>query len=496
MRLKEYIKHIKPSYTFDWFHDAIIAELEGKDNLLVSTPPGHGKTELISILFPSWLIAEDTSTHIISLANSDSLSRMAAGNILRIVQSPQFQEICPIELDKASEQTFQVKGNDGRPTLHSAGINGQLTGHRAKFLIFDDLIKSLAEAYSDTVRERTWSNFNSAAETRLLPESRIVGISTRWHLADPHGMLIKRAQENPLSRQLTYLNLAATNAGTQSYRLDTSTKTKTFYPIYKSLATKKGQPYSFSPSALKGKEADLGPTIYSALFQGNPVAQANQMFPPEVWGYVDSLDTEDFALVVTAWDTAARDKANNDPSANVAVGRRRQGDFVVLDARKFKLTFDKLLPVVLERDRSLGLQLNTIPMLAIEEASSGQQLIDLIRSQYPQVPLVAAKAVKSKIVRAEAVTPFTTARSVKLLRGDWNAEFIADLANFPASSEDHFVDAFVHAMRCFTGTGSDFKKPDWSLNEWKQDYEAADEMEVACGTLMLGESVMRGPEDF
>src|SRR5205823_11830319 len=38
---------------------------------------------------------------------------------------------------------FQVKGNDGRPTLHSAGINGQLTGHRAKLLIFDDLIKSL-----------------------------------------------------------------------------------------------------------------------------------------------------------------------------------------------------------------------------------------------------------------------------------------------------------------------------------------------------------------
>jgi predicted phage terminase large subunit-like protein len=496
MRLKEFIRHVKPSYTFDWYHDAIVEELEGKDNLLVSTPPGHGKTELIGILFPSWLVAEDPATHIISLANSDSLSRMAAGNILRVVQSPQFQELCPLELDKASEQQFQVRGNDGRPTLHSAGINGQLTGHRARILLFDDLIKSLAEAYSDTVRDRTWSNFNSAAETRLLPESRVVGISTRWHLDDPHGLLIKRALENPLSRQFTYLNLAAVNAGAQSYRLDTKAKSKTFYPQYKSLATKKGQPYSFSPAALRGKEADLGPTIYSALFQGNPVAAANQMFPPEVWGYVDSLSLDDFLMVVTAWDTASRDKASNDPSANVAVGRRRQGDFVVLDARKFKLTFDRLLPVVLERDRSLAEQLNTIPMLAIEEASSGQQLIDVIKAQFPNVPLVAAKPVKSKIVRAEAVTPFTTARSVKLLRGEWNAEFIADLANFPASDEDHFVDAFVHAMRCFTGTGSDFKKPEWSLSEWRQDHEKESDLEAACGALMLGESVLRGPEDF
>ncbi|MGA9608371.1 MAG: hypothetical protein WBR21_15340, partial [Rouxiella badensis] len=141
--------------------------------------------------------------------------------------------------------------------------------------------------------------------------------------------------------------------------------------------------------------------------------------------------------------------------------------------------------------------LNTIPLLAIEEASSGQQLIDVIRSQFPEVPIVAAKAVHSKIVRAEGVTPFTTARSVKLLRGDWNAEFIADLANFPASDEDHFVDAFVHAMKCFTGTGSDFKKPEWSLDSWRQGYEKReDEMEVACGTLMLGESVFKGPEDF
>ena len=484
MRFLDYIKHIKPSYREDWFHVYMIelierAVREGLD-VLCSAPPGFGKTELFSILLPSWLISEDTGTHIISLANSDGLSRMAAGNILRIVQSPQFQEICPLDLEKATEQQFIVKGNDGRPTLHSAGINGQLTGHRAKYIIYDDLTKSLADAYSETVRERTWNNFNSCAETRLLPNGHIYGIQTRWSLADVHGRLIKRALESPDSRQFFYLSLAATNNGTQSFLMDTSKKSMDYLPAYQSLATVRGQPYSFSTKAIRSKQADLGPTVYSALYMQNPVATENQMFAPEVFGRVKSLDTGEYTMLITAWDTAARDKATNDPSANVVVGRRRTGDFVVLDYCEFRLTFDRLLPVVIERDRLLAEKFSgMIPLLAIEEASSGQQLIDVIRSQFPNVPLVAAKPVKSKIVRAEAITPFTTARAVSLLEADWNAQFIADMANFPASDRDHSVDAFVHAMRCFTGTGSDFKKPDWSYVPPQKQLTEYTEAEVA-----------------
>jgi predicted phage terminase large subunit-like protein len=466
MRFLDYIKHVKPSYREDWFHVYMIELIERAVNegldVLCSAPPGFGKTELFSILLPSWLISEDPATHIISLANSDGLSRMAAGNILRIVQSPQFQDICPLDLDKATEQQFIIRGNDGRPTLHSAGINGQLTGHRAKFIVYDDLTKSLADAYSETVRERTWNNFNSCAETRLLPNGHIYGIQTRWSIADVHGRLIKRALESPDSRQFLYLSLAATNNGQQSFLMGTREKKLDYLPAYKSLATVKGQPYSFSAKAIRGKQSDLGPTVYSALYMQNPVATENQMFAPEVWGKVESLNTDDYTMLITAWDTAARDKANNDPSANVVVGRRRDGSFVVLDAVEFKLTFDKLLPVVIERDRLLAERFGgMVPLLVIEEASSGQQLIDVIQSQFPNIPLVTAKPVKSKIIRAEGITPITTARGVSLLKGDWNAQFIADMANFPASDRDHYTDAFCHAVRCFTGTGNDFKKTDW-----------------------------------
>jgi predicted phage terminase large subunit-like protein len=195
------------------------------------------------------------------------------------------------------------------------------------------------------------------------------------------------------------------------------------------------------------------------------------MFPPSVWGTVESVIVDDYSFIVTAWDTAARDKSTNDPSANVVIGRRHSGDWVVLDAQEFRLTFDQLLPVVIERDRRLAELMGQLPLLCIEEASSGQQLIDVIEANFPRVPLVKAKPTKSKIVRAEGVTPFTTARSVSLLKGDWNAQFIADMANFPASDRDHYTDAFCHGMKVFTTTGREFST-DWHYVEGPKSVEA------------------------
>ena len=229
---------------------------------------------------------------------------------------------------------------------------------------------------------------------------------------------------------------------------------------YRSGPTKPNQPYSFSENDFAGKLADLGPRVYSPLYMGRPIDGTDQMFPPESWGTVESVYTNDYSLIISAWDTASRTKATNDPTCNVIVGRRWIGDFVLLVCFEGKFTFDKLLPIALEHYRRVCEGFRTTPVyLCVEEADSGKALIDIIEAQFPQVPLLKAKAVKSKIVRAEAVTPFVAARSVSLLKAAWNTQFITDLANFPASDRDHSVDAFCHAMRGFTGTGGDFQTP-------------------------------------
>jgi predicted phage terminase large subunit-like protein len=192
-----------------------------------------------------------------------------------------------------------------------------------------------------------------------------------------------------------------------------------------------------------------------------PVAADAQMFPPAYWQIIDHIDMDDIMMIVSPWDTASKTAATNDPSCNVPIARMADGSFLVLDCAEYRLSMDTLLPVVLERYRLLGTRFKRDPLLVVEDASSGTALLDLIRSQFSMIPILGAKAVKSKIVRAESITPFTRARSVRLLKGDWNEQFITDMANFPVSPRDHAPDAFVHGMRAFTGTGSDFLTPEF-----------------------------------
>ena len=62
MKLLELVRRLKPQYEPDWYHETIAGYLgrllagdSAVPNLLISSPPGSGKTELVSILFPAYV---------------------------------------------------------------------------------------------------------------------------------------------------------------------------------------------------------------------------------------------------------------------------------------------------------------------------------------------------------------------------------------------------------------------------------------------------------
>jgi hypothetical protein len=223
VKFLDFCSTVHPEFVFDFPHRTMAYELEGvargEYDAAIAVPPGTGKTQMVMIDFAAWLLHENQRRHIIELANSDSLARLSSGNVLRTLQHP---DLPRLEFTKATESQFTIAGGDGRPSLHAAGIMGQVTGQRANFLLVDDPLKNISEAYSETIRERVWQNFLAAAETRLLPNGRIVVIHTRWHLDDLIGRLLARARANKKSRQFRYLCLAAINTdGRSSYIEDT-----------------------------------------------------------------------------------------------------------------------------------------------------------------------------------------------------------------------------------------------------------------------------------
>jgi len=477
MRLLELASKLKP-YVPDWYHELIADHLERcaqgdprVPNLLISTPPGSGKTELVSIQFPAWVFSVDPTKHVIALANSDSLARLASSNVLRLLRNPDFPR--KLTFEKEAEGQFILSGNDGRPSMHAAGISGQLTGQRADFLIFDDLLKNQSESFSETVREKIWADFSSAAETRLLPEGKIIGIQTRWHLDDPVGRLIRRAREDRHARQFIYISLSAWNSGEESFVLDTITGEKKFFSKYKSLASKQGQPYSFSRKQLKGKRADLGPSRWSALYMQNPLTGEDQLFPPECWRLVDGVDPNEIELIVTVWDCASKTGEKNDYSANVVIAGLISGTFTVLDVWKGRVAFAELAQIAKARYDSLIVKYNQLPILVVEDANAGTQLLQIWEYEFPQLPSRAAKPVRGKVIRAEGVTPFTRGGMVSLPRNaEWKDSFITHMANFPVGEHDDEADAFCHGMKCFV-TRDDFRKTEYDLlpGRIETDYE-------------------------
>jgi predicted phage terminase large subunit-like protein len=191
-----------------------------------------------------------------------------------------------------------------------------------------------------------------------------------------------------------------------------------------------------------------------------PQSLEDQLFPEKDWASVDAVNVDDLVLVVSAWDCANKVGQKNDFSANVVVARLGSGGFLVLDVWKSKLNFAQLQDVVLHRYALLIDRYKTLPVLAIDDSAAGTQLIDTIRSREPQIPLIAAKPVKAKIIRAEGVTPITTAGLVALPRdATWRADFVKDMGDFPVNQHDDVTDAFCHAIKAFT-TARDFKTPD------------------------------------
>jgi hypothetical protein len=80
--------------------------------------------------------------------------------------------------------------------------------------------------------------------------------------------------------------------------------------------------------------------------------------------------------------------------------------------------------------------------------------------EQPWIPLVEAKPVHSKIIRAEGVTPITTAGSVALPgAAEWRDAFVHEMAEFPVGVNDDVCDAFIYAMKAFYSR-DDFRKPE------------------------------------
>lgn len=203
-RLIYYIKEMQPGYMPGWVHQDICRKLEKfmrdieeekSPRLMIFVPPRHGKSEIASKNFPSWVLGHHPDWPIISTSYAQSLPLGFSRWVRDRLDSREYKAVFPgtsIRSDARGIEEWQTEAGGG---FIAAGVGTGITGKGFKLGIVDDPIKDQEEASSETIRNNTFEWYQAVFRSRAAPGAGILFINTRWHHDDPAGRLLDIEEE-------------------------------------------------------------------------------------------------------------------------------------------------------------------------------------------------------------------------------------------------------------------------------------------------------------
>lgn len=161
-----------------------------KLRLIISMPPRHGKSELISRLFLGWYMGRHPERDVMLCAYNAKLAEDFGQELRLMFLNPVYQQIFPdISLQNGQRSKADLGLIQGGK-CRFVGINGSITGRGFDLGIIDDPIKNAAEAASPLKREKIWRFLTNDFMSRTHHnQSAIIMVMTRWHADDPVARL-------------------------------------------------------------------------------------------------------------------------------------------------------------------------------------------------------------------------------------------------------------------------------------------------------------------
>jgi len=389
--------------------------------LCVFLPPRHGKSELLSHWFPTWLIGNFPEQRVILASYEASFAaswgRKVRDSLVEARQQSVFSTRLRSDVSAASE--WQTEGYNGG--MVTAGVGGAITGRGGNILLIDDPVKNAEEANSETYREKAWEWFCTTAFTRLEPGGAAILIQTRWHQDDLGGRIergMSGEEFGGIPWEVVRIPALALE-GDPLGRPEGEALWPARYPL----------------EALEAIRAQIGSYAFQALYQGSPTPREGAAFRRQWFQIVDAAPVG--ATRVRFWDRGAT-KAG-DPTVGVRMSRNGTGRFYIEDVRRMQgtpLEIEQLVRQTAELDG------REVPVwMEQEPGSSGVDTIDhYLRHVLAGFSFRGQRSTGDKLTRADPLAAQAEAGNVLLVRGSWNEAFLEELANFPFGEYDDQVD--------------------------------------------------------
>lgn len=310
-------------YIHNWHIDFICEYLDALyrleiQNLIINIPPGHAKSLLCSVFFPTWVWTNTPSSRFFTGSHAVDLSTRDAVKSRRLIQSDWYQERFGDVFEMTTDQNVKTRYENNK-TGHrvSTGVDSGWTGHRGNYIVWDD---PLDKGAKDSVADRKKANdaVKGSMGTRgdNPKEIRRLLIMQRLHDDDPTGHLVDAMKEDEKFPRFEHLVLPA------------EYEPKRFFSSIGLEDPRKepGEllfPQLFDEKVLSDTKALLGANDSAGQLQQRPAPEGGAIFMAKWWEGQNRYDPADQSIYAKSiarwlfWDTALKDKEQNDTTAVV-----------------------------------------------------------------------------------------------------------------------------------------------------------------------------------
>ena len=436
----DFIKKVHPRFNFYTHVNKLIDVLQKVADgelkrVMVFMPPRHGKSELVSRLFPAYLCYRfpEKWTAISSYAADIAYGFSRNARDFYTTAGGEMKDDA-----KAVKQWETGKGGG----LWACGVGGPATGRGFHFGIVDDPLKNSEEAASITIRNKQWDWWGSTWSTREEPDAALLVVQTRWHEDDLSGRLL--GSEKEISE-----NEDGNDDDAESWHIVNFEAIKDKEPLkVPSTCTlepdwrKRGAalcPDRYNLKWLLKKSNQIGAYFWGALYQQRPSPVSGAIWKRS-WFEATTFVEAPAGLqqVGFDWDTAYTEKETNSAAAYVKAGRDSTGNIYILDAG-FRW---------LETPAAEQWMQQLVGPHYVEAKASGKSIVQTLSLRGIVAIEVKVTGGLDKVARTSLVTPYGEAGKIFIAKHV--KDMILDderqgILRFPNASHDDLNDALVQA---------------------------------------------------
>ena len=396
-----------------------------KRRLVVTVPPRHLKSVTASVAFVAWLLGHKPALKIMVASYSQDLARYHSNLTRTIMETDWYKEDFPgTSISERGNRALELETTAGG-VRKAVSVGGSITGFGADIIIVDDCMKA-DEARSPVTREELRSWFDNTLSTRLNDKASgsIVSIQQRLHEDDLPAYLLEKGYE--------HLNLPAIADREKSVAIGPD-------QFHSRQVGDLLNPARESCAVLGQLRRDLGPAVFAAQYQQDPVAPEGNLIRMEWFGvYEERPERHEFLKVVQSWDTGMSAAPTSDFSVCTTWGFHREArKWYLLDVLRERLDFPDLKRAVIRLHEQWAAD-----RVIIEKACSGISLSHELRTSGPFRPIMLHPTTSKEERFTGCLAEVEGGNFILPADAPWLAAFRSELRSFPSGRYDDQADSF------------------------------------------------------